>query len=444
VPILRSTGVNTKLLPALQWGVPIVLTAVAAAPLAIPTDDSVALIADDGPTFARQLLRVLADPSLWLKLSSSSSAHWHQLLAADREAADVSELMALACSVARVPEEGRPLALPHAPRGAARRLVDDLGAARQHPRSRCFPQAAPAVLVALHGASAGEGPALWLHQLWEGICRHCDLHCEHTSGGRRPRRNWDVLVEHELTLEPGRLARAVEAAASRVAPRALKVLHFASPQWQAALHYFERGAALTSTVMSESSHAHLGDAFATAGLGGDSLWLAHLSPLANASSAETIGTLRSMLNFLGVEALEGERLMLAATDLLARFTRLDPSPQWLGCFLDSSERDLPDGPRAFGHTSQACAAACTAYPYFALQGGGQCFCGRSYGSGANHSRVPDTKCGHICPGEDGKMPARWCGGGWRNAVFAQPSAASASSSRTSERGRHEGSSKHPR
>ena len=29
VPILRTTGVNTKLLPALQWSVPLVLTSIA-------------------------------------------------------------------------------------------------------------------------------------------------------------------------------------------------------------------------------------------------------------------------------------------------------------------------------------------------------------------------------------------------------------------------------
>ena len=38
VPILRSTGVNTKVLPALEGGVPIVLTTVAASPLGVPTE----------------------------------------------------------------------------------------------------------------------------------------------------------------------------------------------------------------------------------------------------------------------------------------------------------------------------------------------------------------------------------------------------------------------
>ena len=64
----------TQLLPVLQHGVPKVLlfecmrptqvlTRVAASPLAIPTDDSVALIADDAPAFTRQLLHLLATPA---------------------------------------------------------------------------------------------------------------------------------------------------------------------------------------------------------------------------------------------------------------------------------------------------------------------------------------------------------------------------------------------
>ena len=43
----------------------------------------------------------------------------------------------------------------------------------------------------------------------------------------------------------------------------------------------------------------------------------------------------------------------------------------------------------------------------------------AYVGGANHTGVADNKCGRVCPGEGGKLPARLCGGGWRNAVFAQ-------------------------
>jgi hypothetical protein len=388
-----------------------------------------------------QIARVLDDPSVWLRLSSASSAHWHTLLAADRDASDVRRVMQIACAVRFSPDEARPLALPHAPRGAGHKLLSDIPLARPRARSHCFhglasvanaglapvanPGLAPAVLVAIHGASAGEGPALWVHELWEAICRHCELRCFHGSGGKRPRHNWDVIIEHELTLEPARLALAAAAAAAAVAPRPFRIVHMASSQWHASLRFFERGSSLASTVMSESSHAQLPAKLSAAGLPSDTvLWRSHLKPLRNGSSvAPGVG---DMLRFLGVGAPDLDRLTEAAEATYSRFVKHETSPQWLGCFQDSAEdRDLPNGPRTFGHTSQSCAAACTGYPYLGLQGGGQCFCGRAYGSGSNHSRVSENRCGHTCPGEEGKSPLRWCGGGWRNAIYAQARGSSA-------------------
>ena len=126
---------------------------------------------------------------------------------------------------------------------------------------------------------------------------------------------------------------------------------------------------------------------------------------------------------------EGVRRFLAAQaeQLRNRFGAADPAPQWQGCYRDSREARLfSEGPRAFGHSSQACAAACTGHRYFALQGGGQCFCGRTLGRRTNHSKLPDAKCGQVCPAEEGKEPPRLCGAGWRNAVYAESRAAAAS------------------
>jgi hypothetical protein len=130
-----------------------------------------------------------------------------------------------------------------------------------------------------------------------------------------------------------------------------------------------------------------------------------------------------------VAAPEEAHLAAQAEQLRNRFGAADPAPQWQGCFRDSKEdRLFAEGPRAFGHTSQACAAACTGHRFFALQGGGQCFCGRTLGrhGRANHSKLPDAKCGQVCPAEEGKEPPRFCGAGWRNAVYAESRAAAAS------------------
>jgi len=59
------------------------------------------------------------------------------------------------------------------------------------------------------------------------------------------------------------------------------------------------------------------------------------------------------------------------------FTRTTPVA-WLGCYADSaSNRALPFGPQAIGYDVTSCRKACHIddYQYFALQNGGQCFCG---------------------------------------------------------------------
>ena len=152
-----------------------------------------------------------------------------------------------------------------------------------------------------------------------------------------------------------------------------------------------------------------------------------LENINNNSRAALLSGWRGVLQALGVAAPEEARLVAQAEQLRGRFGAADPAPQWQGCYRDSREARLfSEGPRAFGHSSQACAAACTGHRYFALQGGGQCFCGRTLGRRTNHSKLPDAKCGQVCPAEEGKEPPRLCGAGWRNAVYAESRAAAAS------------------
>ena len=115
VPILRTTGVNTKLLPALQLGVPTVLTTVAASPLGVPTDDSVMLIADDASAFVQQLVHVATSQQEQRRLSSAAQAHWRRLLHEDASASDLLPLLQYACSVLHVAPDMRPMPRPVVP-----------------------------------------------------------------------------------------------------------------------------------------------------------------------------------------------------------------------------------------------------------------------------------------------------------------------------------------
>jgi len=435
VPILRTTGVNTKLLPALQYSVPLVLTSVAASPLGIPLDGSVALVADDAPRFLAHLTALLDEPALQRRLSAASGRHWRHLLREDAGATDLLPILAASCAgMAATPRVRRPTPRPTTPPKAP--LAVELAAARRRATpSRCFPAGAagaagaPALYVALHGGSAHEGAALLLHVLLASLCAHCELRCVHARGPpSAAQREWDVLIEHESTARPVAIAAAMRVAAAALAPRPLLLLHAPSAPLAAALRFSARGGTFASLVQSELLRAQLRGALQAAALPDAARAELMLENINNNSRVALLAGWRGVLQALGVAAPEEAHLAALAEQLRSRFGAADPAPQWQGCFRDSKEdRLFAEGPRAFGHTSQACAAACTGHRFFALQGGGQCFCGRTLGrhGRANHSKLPDAKCGQVCPAEEGKEPPRFCGAGWRNAVYAESRAAAA-------------------
>jgi len=54
-------------------------------------------------------------------------------------------------------------------------------------------------------------------------------------------------------------------------------------------------------------------------------------------------------------------------------TGREPPMEFLGCYVDDGSRDLQDGPRQYGYTSESCKQTCSSYSYFALQNNGCAF-----------------------------------------------------------------------
>lgn len=490
VPILRSTGVNTKILPALQWGVPIVLTSVAASPLRIPTtDDSVALIADSAEAFSAQLQRLHAQPELAARLASAALGHWAALLEEDKTASDLANLLSLACDVVRKPEAARPIPQPIAAAAPSELRADLSSARRVPPASKCFTggpsrrvahlvavplpgaQGAgggsiqdgggggsnddgvdgggsnsadadgdddnaggdenddggsygdfpPAIVVEMHSAAASEAAVFLAHAAWQAVCSHCSLRCVHSRGGQEPPRDWDILIEHEMTASPNQLATHLIAASKAMDPRPLHVVHSPAAQFPAALGmYWTRGGVLASISHSERASARLALLLEAGGFDTTRVHTLGLEPIANGTrGAGLLGaTWRALLGSIGIKPTEVGPLVSKIERL--RLQLLGAAPSWQGCWKDSKqERQSATGPRTFGHTTLACATACYGSPYFALQNGGQCFCRSAAPTNASR-RVSSTNCGTVCPTEEGKLPARLCGGGWRNALFENP------------------------
>ena len=85
----------------------------------------------------------------------------------------------------------------------------------------------------------------------------------------------------------------------------------------------------------------------------------------------------------------------------------EKNPPYIGCFSDDGNRDLSDGPKKYGYDQSTCNEACKNYNYFALQAGGWCACGDSYGNKPQYKQKYDKECGG----------PRGMGKGWRNSIY---------------------------
>ena len=108
-PIRATTGINTKLLVALELGVPLVVTRAAASPLgldapakaptAAPTAAPAALLADEADEFNDAILRLSSGtPEAWAAASQAALAAYARLERDDPAASDMAALLKASCS----------------------------------------------------------------------------------------------------------------------------------------------------------------------------------------------------------------------------------------------------------------------------------------------------------------------------------------------------------
>ena len=104
-PIRATTGINTKLLVALELGVPLVLTRAAASPLGLdaPAEASTAapaaLLADEADEFNDAILRLSSGtPDAWAAASQAALATYARMERDDPAASDMAALLKASCS----------------------------------------------------------------------------------------------------------------------------------------------------------------------------------------------------------------------------------------------------------------------------------------------------------------------------------------------------------
>jgi hypothetical protein len=87
------------------------------------------------------------------------------------------------------------------------------------------------------------------------------------------------------------------------------------------------------------------------------------------------------------------------------------APNYLGCFADKKQRDLPVLV-GWGYSPPFCILACRAkgFVFAGLQYGNWCFCGLQFG---RYGKRPDAECNTRCQ----RNKKFVCGGPWRNSVY---------------------------
>jgi hypothetical protein len=95
----------------------------------------------------------------------------------------------------------------------------------------------------------------------------------------------------------------------------------------------------------------------------------------------------------------------------ATFTVGSSGATYLGCYADTSTRDLPYAALSGSVSVEACLSACASkgYRYAGVQHGSQCFCGSSYGK---YGKATD--CNMACSADAAEI----CGGSWANSIYS--------------------------
>jgi len=88
--------------------------------------------------------------------------------------------------------------------------------------------------------------------------------------------------------------------------------------------------------------------------------------------------------------------------------------EYIGCFVDDSERDMGDM-LGSSYTFATCRVACGAHTFMSLQYGGECFCANEYGTGPAYVQVEDENCN--VDREPCSSNSHNCGGTWHQAIY---------------------------
>jgi len=218
VPVLRTTGVNTKILVALELGVPLVITPVAASPFDLPENETIVAFADQALDFVQQTVYVYTVSWLWTQLSRASRQHWENLATHDPARNDVRTVLTTVCEDTTTSHY---LAHWEPPRiaGEPQRPLVTLPESCEDEKKNACALTPPISSVCLdhNQSSNGRAPLILvtsysmnqmfpefsshMKQMWERICAVCQLKCSRRAVGDAYLLNdVQVLIDEHVAL----------------------------------------------------------------------------------------------------------------------------------------------------------------------------------------------------------------------------------------------------
>jgi len=231
VPVLRTTGVNTKILVALELGVPLVITPVAASPFDFDENETIVAFASQAADFIQQTVSVYTISWLWTRLSRESRRHWEDLAAHDPARNDVRNVLSTVCHATNAqhfntkwqaqPLPGEPLEpvvqLPlckHARLGPGNMQSGSDCPPPPRAKSMCFQggnfsdgEVPPLMLVGAYSPNfVFPQFTEMMGEIWRGICKQCAFRCaQRHEGGEYALQDIDLLIDMHWSLPLERL-----------------------------------------------------------------------------------------------------------------------------------------------------------------------------------------------------------------------------------------------
>jgi hypothetical protein len=171
VPVLRTTGINTKVYEALRLGLPLVITSAAISPFEVEAtpNGSTAIIADDVHSFTAAVETLLTSATARARYAAGARERWAHMVQANHAAKDLLQLVRMLCR--EMTREGF------------------VGTAKLSAAPLAFGGGAPAVLADVAGSSrsGGGGCNLSRHSQPKPSARPCRAQLERAcKTGHRP------------------------------------------------------------------------------------------------------------------------------------------------------------------------------------------------------------------------------------------------------------------